>query len=460
MSFNEETFKYNFGECVKDFKIYTLEDISCKDKKSIISGPFGSNISSKFFTETGVPVIRGNNVTTDSTKFIDDGFVFVSEEKADSLNTYAEEDDLVFTAAGTIGQVGIIPKERKYEKYIISNKQLRARLDKDRINPIYAYYWYSSAKMNKYINLLNTGSTIPLINLGILKKLPIALPSKKEQDKVVDIISSLDDKIEVNNKINQKLEEMAQAIFKQWFIDFDFPNKEGKPYKSSGGEMVESELGMIPKGWVVGVFRNYTTDILGGDWGKDSSQGNYIREVQCIRGADIPEINKGNEGKAPIRFIIEKNFNNKHLKEGNLIVEISGGSPTQSTGRITYVNKSVLDKFKKDIVCTNFCRAITLKDRRLMEFVYVYWTYLYNLDVFFQFENGTTGIKNLDINNFLDRWNIVNPNEELIYKYYKLTSDLFTKIQENGEENEKLSKLRDTLLPKLMSGEIRVQINN
>ena len=95
-----------------------------------------------------------------------------------------------------------------------------------------------------------------------------------------------------------------------------------------------------------------------------------------------------------------------------------------------------------------------------MEFVYVYWTYLYNLDVFFQFENGTTGIKNLDINNFLDRWNIVNPNEELIYKYYKLTSDLFTKIQENGEENEKLSKLRDTLLPKLMSGEIRVQINN
>ena len=253
---------------------------------------------------------------------------------------------------------------------------------------------------------------------------------------------------------------MAQAIFKHWFIDFDFPNEEGKPYKSSGGEMVESKLGMIPKGWKVGVFRNYITDILGGDWGKEVPQGNYIKEVQCIRGADIPEINKGNEGKAPTRFILEKNFKNKQLTEGNLIVEISGGSPTQSTGRISYINDSVLNKFDKDIVCTNFCRAMTLKDRKLMEFVYIYWSYLYNLDVFFQFENGTTGIKNLDINNFLDRWDIVNPSEELINKYYEIARDLFIKIQDNGKENERLSRLRDTLLPKLMSGGIRVPTSN
>lgn len=118
----------------------TLNDICRSDKGAIISGPFGSNISSKFFVLDGVPVIRGNNLSLSLDKFYDDDFVFVTEEKADELNCYAEEGDLIFTAAGTIGQVGILEAPLKYKKYVISNKQLRARIDTRKVDLLYAYY--------------------------------------------------------------------------------------------------------------------------------------------------------------------------------------------------------------------------------------------------------------------------------------------------------------------------------
>ena len=122
----------------------TLEQICLHENRAIISGPFGSNISSKYFVDTGIPVIRGNNLSLNFDKFYDEGFVFVTKEKADELKCYAYRDDLIFTAAGTIGQVGLIPQNSQYEEYVISNKQIRARIDTKKIDLLYAYYWYSS----------------------------------------------------------------------------------------------------------------------------------------------------------------------------------------------------------------------------------------------------------------------------------------------------------------------------
>ncbi len=225
-----------------EFTKCTLKEIASKEKGSIISGPFGSNISSKFFKESGVPVIRGNNLSNGLKKFIDDGFAFVSEEKANELNAYAIKDDLIFTAAGTIGQVGIIEKNTKYEKYVISNKQLRVRLDAEKVNPLYAYYWFSSPWVVKDIVNKNTGSTVPLINLGIIKTLEIKIPKERiTQDKIAAVLSALDAKIGLNQRINAELESMAKTLYDYWFVQFDFPNEKGKPYKSSGGEMVWNE---------------------------------------------------------------------------------------------------------------------------------------------------------------------------------------------------------------------------
>ncbi|EOU1127726.1 restriction endonuclease subunit S [Clostridium perfringens] len=315
--------------------------------------------------------------------------------------------------------------------------------------------------LKNYSGLLiskESGTVFGSINKAGIEKLVLPFPSNSEQKAIAKILSDLDEKIEVNNKINKNLEEMAQAIFKQWFVDFEFPNEERKPYKSSGGEMVESELGMIPKGFKIGFLRDYVDNILGGDWGKENEQGNYKKEVFCLRGADIPEVRIGKKGSLPKRYILEKNYNNKKLSSGDLVVEISGGSPTQSTGRISYINNDILLRYEIGLVCTNFCRAITLKNKKAMEYFYFCWDRIYNLGVFFQFENGTTGIKNLDVNTFLDKFKIVKPNIDLIEKFKGIVCDFNKTIQQNGIENERLEKLRDNLLPKLMSGEIRVPL--
>ncbi|WP_081982915.1 restriction endonuclease subunit S, partial [Cetobacterium sp. ZOR0034] len=225
------------GKISKKFKLKTFQEIVSKEKRSLISGPFGSNISSKFFVKTGVPVIRGNNLKEELITFIDEGFVYVTPEKAGELNCYAKKNDIIFTAAGTIGQIGIITKKNIYNEYVISNKQIRARIDENQVLPMYCYYWLKQPKIIKLIKQLNTGSTIPLINLGIVKKLPIAFPILETQEKIASILSALDDKIEINNEMNKTLEEMAQTLFKRWFIDFDFPNENGEPYRSSGGKM-------------------------------------------------------------------------------------------------------------------------------------------------------------------------------------------------------------------------------
>src|SRR3972149_6369525 len=201
------------GKIPDDWELLTIDKIKANDKKAIISGPFGSNIGSRYFVESGIPVIRGNNLKADMTRFIDDGFVFLTLEKATELNTWAERNDLIFTAAGTLGQVGIIPKNSKYEKYIISNKQLRLRVNESIIRPLFAFYWFSSPIMVSYIQQRNTGSTIPLINLSVLRSLPIPVPPLDIQDRVINIVDSLDSKIALNRQMNSTLEAIGQALF-------------------------------------------------------------------------------------------------------------------------------------------------------------------------------------------------------------------------------------------------------
>jgi type I restriction enzyme, S subunit len=250
-----------------EFLEKSLEDICLKERGSIISGPFGSDISSKYFQNEGIPVIRGNNLSSNLEKFIDKGFAYLTQQKADELDAYAIKDDLIFTAAGTIGQVGIIPDNTKYPKYVISNKQLRARLDQEKINPLYAFYWFAGPWTLKNIVNKNTGSTVPLINLGILKSLRIKFPKDRVvQNKIVQIIEAISNKISLNTRINAELEQMARTLYNYWFVQFDFPisaaqaasmgkpELEGKPYRASGGAMVWNEelKREVPAGWEVG----------------------------------------------------------------------------------------------------------------------------------------------------------------------------------------------------------------
>ncbi|MBS5914169.1 MAG: restriction endonuclease subunit S, partial [Paenibacillus macerans] len=347
---------------------------------------------------------------------------------------------------------------KKEDGWLFSGRCLRVRVkDPNIINPLFLSYYFGQFTFKEHVRSIAVGATMPSINTKILSNIEVELPRIEYQNKVVKLLKCIDDKIELNNAISKNLKEMAQAHFKRWFIDFEFPDENGEPYKSSGGEFEESELGLIPKGWKVGVFHELTIDMLGGDWGKETPQGNYTEEVVCIRGADIPEITKGNIGKVATRYILKKNSEKKRLFSGDVVIEISGGSSTQSTGRSVLINEEILTKFPSNVICTNFCRVIKpMKD--FSEYIYSYINYLYEQDLLFQYENGTTGIKNLDINALFNNERIAIPNREVAKRFSVLFNTLYTKIQFLGKMSYNLGVLRDTLLPKLMSGEIRVPL--
>ncbi len=298
----------------------------------------------------------------------------------------------------------------------------------------FLYYFLSQDNIIELLHSIAEQSTsaYPSIKSSDIENLEIEIPNLETQKKIAEILSSIDDKIKLNNKINENLEQQAQALFKFLFIDSEKVNY-----------------------WKFGTFSDLIESTLGGDWGKESLSGNYTEMVYCVRGADIPEVKAGNKGKMPIRYILPKNYILKHLVAGDIIVEISGGSPTQSTGRVAAISQSLLDRYDKGMICTNFCRAIKPKDGYSM-FIYYYWQYLYNQNVFFLYENGTTGIKNLDLTGFITSQEIVLPPKNIVVYFDDFCQSVFNRIFANGMENEQLIALRDTLLPKLISGEIDV----
>lgn len=336
---------------------------------------------------------------------------------------------VLLTSRAPIGYVAIAQNE------ICTNQGFKSIILKKGYYPEFFYYLLKNNI--DYIVNMGSGSTFAEISGTQVKNLEFSIPPLDVQKKIAGVLGALDDKIELNNKINDNLEQQAQALFKSWFVDFE-------PFG-----------GVMPDDWKVGTFSELITDTIGGDWGKDEVQNKYTEEVYCIRGADIPDVKIGNKGKMPKRYIMPKNYLAKKLNDGDLIIEISGGSPTQSTGRIAAISDHLLKRYEEKIICTNFCRALKPKIN-YSEFIYHYWQYLYDKNVFFSYENGTTGIKNLDISGFLETEQIHIPTQEIITTFSKLCCQFFKQIYFNGLENEKLAQLRDALLPKLMSGEIDV----
>ena len=340
-----------------------------------------------------------------------------------------KKGSVIFTTEAPLGEVARIHTNDKLafaQRIIILEpkvKQLRSD---------YLFYALQDRILKNKIEARATGTTVTGIKAAELKKVEIDLPPLEIQERISSLLCSLDDKIELNNNINENLGKQAQAVFKSWFID-------------------NLNVGT----WQLSTFSGLIEKTISGDWGKDKPAGKSTEMVYCIRGADIPEVRAGNKGKMPIRYILPKNYESKHLVAGDIVVEISGGSPTQSTGRAAAISSALLNRYDKGMVCTNFCKAIKPKPGYSM-YVYYYWQYLYDMGVFFSYENGTTGIKNLDINGFIETEPIHIAPKDLVEKFDNLCQSIFSKVYANGLESERLAELRDILLPKLMSGEINV----
>jgi len=183
---------------------------------------------------------------------------------------------------------------------------------------------------------------------------------------------------------------------------------------------------------------------ISGDWGKEKNSTQTPNKVRCIRGADIDNINANQSDTIPIRYINNSSFENKILEVGDIVIEKSGGSPTQSTGRVGYISKKIKRELNY-IVCSNFCTAFRVKPEYDALFVYYYFRHIYNSNVYFQFESQTTGIKNLLLDLALGEIPFANFDKPTQTAIARVLSSLDDKIELNNKINKELENLAKTI---------------
>jgi type I restriction enzyme S subunit len=416
-------------------------------------GKYGIPASAEEFDYSKTRYLRITDIS-------EDGELINTDKKsvsADDIEKYIlKEGDIVFARTGnSTGKTYY--HEDKNGKLAFAGFLIKYSLDKTKVNPKYLKFYTISNEYRNWVKNLSVGSTRGNINAQTFADCPITIPERSQQDLLVKTLSLLFDKIELNNRINAELEAMAKTLYDYWFVQFDFPHKTGKPYKSSGGKMVWNEelRREIPEGWEVNKMEDWIESNKSGDWGKEEPEGNSTLKVTCFRGADINGLNGLAELKPPIRYILEKN-SFKILSAHDIIIEISGGSPTQSTGRLAYITDSTIKRFDTPLICSNFCKPISLKNPKLLyNFVY-YWNSLYDNGIFFGYEGKTSGIKNLLFDSFVSSYYTVVPEQSLVNAFYDFMENIQNKKQTALAENQKLSELRDWLLPMLMNGQVKV----
>jgi len=359
--------------------------------------------------------------------------------------------DTIISARGTVGALAQIGNEMAFNQSCFGLRAKQEFLNED-------FLYYSLRNYVKNLKAKSQGSVFDTINLSTFDMIELEIPSLPHQQKIASVLSTLDEKIALNNQINATLEQMAKTLYDYWFVQFDFPDENGKPYKSSDGEMMYNETlkREIPKGWDVKKLADWIKTDKSGDWGQEEPKGNYQLEVTCIRGADINPINNQGIIEAPTRFILEKNAN-KLLSDFDFVIEISGGSPTQSTGRIASISPSTLCRFDKPLICSNFCKAISLKDNSYFYNFAFLWNQIYENDILFGWEGKTSGIKNLLFDNFVQSYYEPLPPVEIADKFFQKMDVINSQQQTLLKQNAELTKLRDWLLPMLMNGQATVQ---
>ena len=363
--------------------------------QDIAAGPFGSNLKVECFVPDGFPIIdganlRGYTVTDNVTKF-------VTEEKARSLyRSIAKRGEVVVTISGNVGQIAYIPNDSKYEEYLVSQRQFRVRF-KDSVNvPYLVYYFHSREGQHQILSFANqTGVPALAQPLKNFRNIELPLPPLETQRRIAAILSSLDDKIENNNRINRNLEAQAQALFKSW-----------EPW---GGTM--------PEDWREGTLGEIAEFKRGkGILGKDARPGN----VPVVAGGMEPAYCHDTANtKAPV-----------------ITISASGA------------NAGYVRLYNEDIWASD-CSWIDASSKNLL------WVYCYlsiNRHILRHAQTGAVQphVKAKDVNAF----EIIVPAQKVIEDFIEVVKPLFDQIANNQKESHRLAALRDTLLPKLMRGEI------
>lgn len=404
-----------------EWQIKTVEEIAAPEKSALATGPFGSAIGTKTFRDHGIPVIRGGNLSTSiGIRLIDNGLVYVDEELANRFKrSIARCGDLVFTCWGTTNQVGLIDDRAKFDQYVVSNKQMKLTPNNAKTLPLFLYYFFSSPEGQRQIANQTIGSSVPGFNLTGLKSIILPVPTISEQLEIINILGALDDKIDLNHRMNETLEAMAQAIFKDWFIDFGPVRAKAEgcpPY-------------LAPDIWAL--FPDALDD-------NDKPMGWKEKRID-----DILELAYGKALKSNDRL------------DGSFPVYGSGGitgyhalalveGPSIIVGR----KGTVGSLYWEDGPFFPIDTVFYVKPKVPLTFCF-YLLQTLGLDEM----NTDAAVPGLNRNNVY-RLPVSWSQESVREAFDGIAKLLRQKMRKNTEESQTLSQLRDLLLPKLMSGEI------
>lgn len=406
-----------------EWKHYKMDELI----EEISMGPFGSDVKKEFYVDNGVPILNGSNLQ--GFKLQEDSFGYLTKEKADSLKKCnAHRGDIIVTHRGTLGQIVYVPVDSKYDRYVISQSQFRFRCKADLVDVQYLVYYFHTRE-GQYKILANASQVgVPALARATytFRLIDIKLPPLDDQRRIASILSSLDRKIELNNKINADLEEMAQAIFKNWFVDFE-------PFKD--GKFVDSELGMIPEGWKVGRLTEIASYMNGLAMQKFPPENNE----DSLPVLKIKELGQGFCGTDSDRCSCNIKDECK-IHNGDVIFSWSG-------------------TLLVDVWCGGDCGLnqhlfkVTSKD--YPKWFYYYWT-KHHLQEFIHIAKDKAVTMGHIKRGHLEEALVAIPDNDSMERAHELFEPILSKMISLRLENSRLSLLRDTLLPRLMSGELEV----
>ena len=416
-------------EKICGMKMYKLGDL-CSD---VVDCPH----STPEWKNEGIRVIRNFNIVNGSLDF-SNGF-FVDEETFEKRTQRAcpEFEDLVISREAPMGAVCMIPKNLKC---CLGQRLVLLKINKEVADPNYILFTIQSQFVQRQIQIIDqTGSIVSNLNIPDLKSLRIPLPSLPEQKKIASVLSALDDKIALNKKMNQKLEAMAKRLYDYWFVQYDFPDKNGHPYKTTGGPMTYNPTLKrdIPEGWKVDVVGNVCETVLG---------GTPSTENESFWNGNIPWLNSGEVAEFPI-LNAEKRITEDAVKN-SATAYLPAGSVTLSITRHLRPSIMAID------ACINQSVA-GIKENDILKNGYLY-PYLVNEIPRLNTLRG--GAQQPHINkDTVDKSPIVIPAQNVLHQYYEKVNPLYKEIIEKAKESQKLTVLRDKLLPLLMNGQVMVR---
>lgn len=404
------------------------KEVKLGDVCEIITGfPFPG----KKYSKEGIRVVRGDNVTIGNLRW-DTEKDKRWNEPFDKTEYYSlQVNDIVIGMDGS--RVGKNKARIKEEDLpLLLAQRVACVRNNELAEQDYLYYNIFSKKFVDYVNSIHTGSAIPHISQKQIEDYKILLPNIEDQRRIASILSSLDRKIELNNKINADLEEMAQAIFKNWFVDFE-------PFKD--GKFVDSELGMIPEGWKVGRADDFYQINIG------KTPPRKEHKWFSTNPADKIWVSIANMGNSGIFISDSSEYLTKEAVDSHNIIMVPRNTILLSF-KLTVGRVAIADK---ELTTNEAIARFILSDDKYMEYLYLYLKkYDYNS------LGSTSSIATAVNSKTIKGMQMLQPSDKIIDAFHIQVNPIFEKIRSLTKENSRLSLLRDTLLPRLMSGELEI----